>query len=105
MYTTPKKTGFVGFLVASESTKGIFHDLVERDLASLKYVLTYKLSQDDLEFFFGAIRSAGGFNNNPAAQQFTAAYKRLLMRSSISEGNGNCQHQDPTELLHIFDDL
>ena len=104
MYTTRRKTGFVGFLVAIKSTKGIFHDLVERDQAPLKYLLTYKLSQDHLELFFGAIRSAGGFNNNPTAQQFTAAYKRLLLRSSISGGKGNCQQEDPTQLLHSFDD-
>ena len=91
MYTTCRKTGFVGFLVAIKSTKGIFHDLVERDQAPLKYLLTYKLSQDQFELFFGAIRSAGGFNNNPTAQQFTAAYKRLLLRSSIGGGKGNCQ--------------
>ena len=104
MYTTRRKTGFVWFLVAIESTKGVFHDLVEKDHAPLKYLLTYKLSQDHLELFFGAVRSAGGFNNIPTAQQFTAAYKRLLLRSSIGGGKGNCQKQDPTRLLHAFDD-
>lgn len=104
MYTTRRKTGFVGFLVAIESTKGIFHDLVEQEQAPLKYLLTYKLSQDHIELFFGAVRSAGGFNNNPTAQQFTAAYKRLLLRSSIGGGQGNCQRQDPTQILHVLDD-
>ena len=104
MYTTRRKTGFVGFLVAIESTKGFFHDLVEQDQAPLKYFLTYKLSQDHIELFFGAVRSAGGFKNNPTAQQFTAAYKRLLLRSSIGGGKGNCPRQDPTQILHILDD-
>jgi len=40
----------------------------------MKYLLTYKFSQDHIELFFGAVRSTGGFNNNPTA------YKRLLMR-------------------------
>lgn len=62
MYTTRRKTGFVGFLVAIESTKGIFHDLVEQHQEPLKYLLTYKMSQDHLELFFGAVRSGGGFN-------------------------------------------
>lgn len=37
--------------------------------------------------FFGATRSKGGFNNNPTARQFEAAYERLLVKSSISEPN------------------
>eukprot|EP00795_Rhopilema_esculentum_P005625 gene5625-biopygen7467 len=45
-----------------------------------------------------------GFNNNPTAQQFTAAYKRLLMRSSIGGGKGNCQQRDPTAILQTFGD-
>ena len=47
----------------------------ERKEAPMKYILTYKFSQDHLELFFGAIRSSGGFNINPTAQQFTAACK------------------------------
>ena len=53
---------------------------------------------------FGAIRSSGGFNNNPTAQQFIAAYKRLLMRSFIQGGKGNCQIRDPTEILSVVTD-
>ena len=102
MYTTRRKTGFVGFLVAIKSTKELFHNLVETVDAPLKYLLMYKFSQDHLELFFGAVRSAGGFNNNPTAQQFTAAYKRLLLRSSIKGGQGNCVKQDPTDILHVL---
>ena len=104
MCTTRRKTGFIGFLVAIRSTQSLFHTLVEKDDAPLKYLLTYKLSQDHLELFFGAIRSMGGFNNNPTAQQFTAAYKRLLLRSSIHGGKGNCLAQDPTDVLHVLGD-
>ena len=35
----------------------------------------YKMSQDHLELFFGAVRAAGGWNNNPTALQFRSAYK------------------------------
>ena len=104
MYETRRKTGFLGFLMAIKSTKEIFHDYVEKETAPLKYLLTYKLSQDHIELFFGAIRSAGGFNNNPTALQFTSAYKRLLLRSSIQGGKGNCQKVDETQLLFCFDD-
>ena len=34
----------------------------------MKYLLTYKISQDYTELFFGKIRSMGGCNNNPNAQ-------------------------------------
>ena len=104
MHTTRRKTGFIGFLVAIKSTKLIFHRLVEAEEAPLKYLLTYKLSQDHLELFFGAVRSAGGFNNNPTTQQFTAAYKRLLLRSHIEGGNGNCEKRDPIDILTAVTD-
>ena len=100
-HKTKRKTGFVGFLVATESVKLLLKELMERDEAPMNYLLTYKFSQDHLELFFGAIQSAGGFNNNPTAQQFTAAYKGLLMRSTIEGSKGNCQKLDPTSILHI----
>eukprot|EP00794_Sanderia_malayensis_P012242 gene12242-13503_t len=105
MYKTRRKTGFIGFLVAIKSIRGIFAEHVEPLHAPLKYLLTYKLSQDHIELFFGAVRSAGGFNNNPTVQQFTSAHKRLLLRSSIGGGKGNCQRQDPTAILHVLDDV
>ena len=104
MYESKRKTGFIGFLVAIQSFKGIFHDLVEVSEALLNYVLTYKFSQDHLELFFGAIRAAGGSNNNPNAVQFTAAYKRLLLRSSVQGGVGNVAIRDQTSILHMIGD-
>ena len=89
-------------LLCLRSTLHIFQSLVEAPHAPLQYLLTYKLSQDHLELFFGAVRSSGGFNNNPTAQQFTAAYKCLLMRTSIEGTNGNCQKRDPIEILHVI---
>lgn len=102
MTTTRRKTGFIGFLVAIQSIRQIFHDLVEAPNAPLIYILAYKFSQDHLELFFGAVRSSGGFNNNPTAQQFTATYKRLLVRSSIEGTNGNCEKRDPIEILDVL---
>uniref|UniRef100_A0AAV2LW01 Transposable element P transposase-like RNase H C-terminal domain-containing protein n=1 Tax=Knipowitschia caucasica TaxID=637954 RepID=A0AAV2LW01_KNICA len=64
----------------ARSAQNIFHDLVEKDDAQCRYLLTYKLSQDHLELFFSSVRARGGFNNNPTTTQFTAAYKRLLVR-------------------------
>ena len=103
MYTSRRKTGFIGFLVEIDSIQSIFSDLVEKE-APMNYILTYKFSQDHLELFFGAIRSSGGFNNNPTVQQFTAAYKRLLLRSSVEGCNGNCTKQDETDILEVIGD-
>ncbi|KAK0071393.1 hypothetical protein PV325_013008, partial [Microctonus aethiopoides] len=47
--------------------------------------LQTKLSQDYLETFFCAIRSRGGFNNNPNAFQSRSAYKRLVIRHELRE--------------------
>ena len=52
--------GFIGFLAAIDSIKALFYNLVEKENAPMKYLLTYKFSQDHLELFFGAVRSAGG---------------------------------------------
>ena len=104
MYQTRRKTAFIGFLIAIAIAivRGIFMHLIEKAEAPLKYILTYKFSQDHLELFFGAIRSAGGFNKNPTTQQFTAAYKRLLLRSSIQVGNGNYQTKEQVDILHAI---
>jgi len=42
-------------------------------------LLTYKLSQDHLEHFFGLIRARFGANNNPTPLQFKNTYRRLLL--------------------------
>ena len=52
MHKTRRKTGFLGFLVAIKSAKGIFNTLVETNKAPLKYLLTYKFSQDHLKIVF-----------------------------------------------------
>lgn len=102
---TKRKTGFIGFLLGIESIKAIFNEYVAAPQAPLKYLRTYKFSQDHLELFFAAVRAAGGSNNNPTARVFVAIYKRLLMRSSIGGGKGNCVPQDNTSLLHVFDEI
>lgn len=82
-----------------KSALGLYEHLVE-DIKMLKFVPQYKISQDHLELFFSAIRARGGFNNNPNAVQFRAAYKKLLIRAEIREGGvGNCI---PLEQINIL---
>ena len=94
-----RKTGFLGFLIAIRSLQAMYHMHVSPSNSHLKYILSYKMSQDHLELFFAAVRSSGGSNNNPTSRQFTAAYKQLLMRHHIKGGHGNCIAQDNTDIL------
>lgn len=75
-----RKTGFVGCIICLQNIFDLFLLLKEK---GLEYLLTYKLNQDHLETFFSAIRSRGGFNNNPSAKHFEASYKRLLVRHEV----------------------
>ncbi|CAL9688353.1 unnamed protein product [Knipowitschia caucasica] len=96
-----RKTCIIGLIASARSAQNIFHDLVEKDDAQCRYLLTYKLSQDHLELFFSSVRARGGFNNNPTTTQFTAAYKRLLVRQQVNTGTGNCLLLDNTGILGV----
>lgn len=101
---TKSKTGFLGF-IDLQNLKKIYQDYVEPDY--LKYILSYKFSQDHLEIFFSCIRAMGGYNNNPNCIlllyiQFTSAYKRLLHHNEVkSSAAANCLPLDNTSLLTI----
>ena len=62
-----RKSGFLGFLLNMQAVKSIFKHFV--DNGPLNYLLTFKLSQDHLETFFGCIRARLGSNNNPTVLQ------------------------------------
>lgn len=93
-----RKTGFIGLIIDMRSAILVFRQLVLEE-KKLKYFPVYKISQDHVELFFSAIRARGGFNNNPNAVQFRAAFKRLLIRAEIRGGNGNCV---PLEQINIL---
>lgn len=66
----------------------------------MKYISTYRLSQDHLEIFFGRIRQKGGYNNNPNVVQFKSAYKKLLNHLELKSAfRGNCV---PLEKLNVL---
>lgn len=88
---TKRKTGFLGFLFCIRSLQIIYERYISAFEAPLTFLLTYKLSQDHIELFFGQIRSMGGANNNPTVRQFSAAYKKLLVHNDIMDVvKGNC---------------
>lgn len=69
--------------------------------SQMRYLLTYKLSQDHIELFFCAIRACGGWCPNPTCSQFVSAYKRLLIRHEVNSTNGNSAVMDCTKILHV----
>lgn len=53
-----------------------------------------------MKFFFGAIRSKGGCNNNPNAEQFRAAFKRLLCQNNVAvPEKANCTDLNESNML------
>ena len=101
MYQTPRKTPFIGFLAGIKSAEYMYNKLVGAESPKLKYLLTYKMSQDHLELFFCAIRSSLGSNNNPTAREFSISYRKMLIRHEIQGIGGNCIAQDKTTILHV----
>lgn len=97
---TNRKTGFLGFLICIESLKNYYCQIIEQEKL-LKYILTYKFSQDHIETFFSSIRSRFGMNNNPSARQFEHCMKRLLVRHEVKGSEyGNAVELDNTHILY-----
>lgn len=97
--TCQKSTGFLGILMGLEIATVLPKDLINSGLT--KYILTYKMSQDHLELFFGAVRSKNGCNNNPTARQFISAFKQLLIHTEIKGIRGNVSELDTTSILYV----
>ena len=88
-----RKTAIWGFVFSIKSLIAISHELLFHTNHPLKYVLTYKFSQDHIELLFNKIRRQGGLNNNPNVQQFKYALQSILLRNSIEPSQtGNCTH-------------
>lgn len=96
---TIRKTGFLGIIVCCTSLMEYYKIYVEEQQL-LKYLLSYKFSQDHLEIFFSVVRSRGGFNNNPTCRQFQSTFKRLLIHAEIKGASGaNAVALDATSIL------
>lgn len=81
-------TGFLGVLICINSLKFLYDSLIESK--RMKYLSTYRICQDHIELFFGAIRMHGGYNDNPNARQLKGIYKKLLCHMELkSASSGN----------------
>jgi hypothetical protein len=95
---TPRRLCSIGFATNCISLRLLALEMINEQY--LKYLLTYKLSQDHLELFFAALRSRGGKNNNPNALQLRHIMKAMLSHCDIVLGLGtNVVGQDDTCLL------
>ncbi|KAK6175150.1 hypothetical protein SNE40_013672 [Patella caerulea] len=103
MTSSRGKTPFIGLMCAIKSALELYQSY-NVESPQLKYLLTYKMSQDHLELFFCVVRSCGGRNNNPTVLPFIASHKRLLMRHQIQASGGNCIGQDSTSILNVVTD-
>ncbi|KAE9542434.1 hypothetical protein AGLY_003295 [Aphis glycines] len=95
-----RKTGFMGLIRGLINSIQLIEFLIPKNC--MTYLLTYKLSQDHIETTFSAIRSRGGYNNNPTCRQFAAAYKRILVHDQVvGSVYGNCRILDNTKHLSV----
>ena len=66
----------------------------------IKYLLTYKLSQDHLELLFSSIHSYMRWNNSPNALQFTHVMRAMMCEAGLTPSvAANIWSQDDTQLL------
>lgn len=97
-----RKTGFLGFLFCIRSLQYLYDTLIASPKPSLRFLMTYKLSQDHIELLFGLIRGKGGWNNNPTVRQFSSAYKKLFVHNDLKDTTqGNCLPLESVPILTV----
>lgn len=80
---------FFGFHTCMISFKNLYGEYVES--GRLTELITHRFSQDLIETLFSCIRAMHGFNDNPTAQQFEAAYRKLQIHNDVvCSGKANC---------------
>lgn len=95
-----RKVGFKGLIIDIASLKSLYCDLVET--GKLVSLPVRKINQDPLESLFGRCRSYSvlGNNTNPTVQQFSAAFRKILVNNEItSPAFSNCD--DSLDLLYV----
>ncbi|EZA50545.1 hypothetical protein X777_10896 [Ooceraea biroi] len=96
-----RRTFIIGFAAAVKSILQIAKDILVE--SSMKYLMTYRFSQDHLELFFAQVRRRNSWNNNPNVMQFTSAIKSLLVKNSIStSANSNCVTFETENEIGLF---
>ena len=81
LWENHRQTVVWGLVFSLKSLAALVTELLQNNENPVKYVLTYKFTQDHLELLFSKIRHFGGWNNNPNVLQFKYALRWLLIRN------------------------
>jgi hypothetical protein len=84
----PRKKGFIGFLVNMRTYKKLYELYIQTGY--LKYLLTFKTSQDHVEHLFCCVRGSLGKNNNPTTREFTTNLKKIVLGATHKSQFANC---------------
>ena len=87
LYCTRRHTFITGLCITINGIISLINQLIlgpGLNDVKLKYLLTYKISQDNIEVMFGTIRRRGGWNNNPSVQQFMFVFRAILSHVGIA---------------------
>ena len=84
-----------GWLVSIQSVRGLLADMKEK-FGPQTYLLTRRLTQDQLESMFGVVRGRGGSNWNPTALEAKARL-RLITLQCVRQAGQNPMAPDPEE--------
>jgi len=108
LVNTKRRTFVVGLCVTIDSVVYLTEQLLAGcgiNDVKLKYLATYKLSQDQIETLFSVIRRLGGWSNNPTCLQFSFAYRALLSHIGVvATENANVQIAASGDILAGPDD-
>ncbi|XP_010627249.1 DNA transposase THAP9 [Fukomys damarensis] len=75
-----RKLGFLGFLLNGESLKWLYQNYVSPKVVPFSYLLTYKFSQDHVEFFLNTLRQMLVTSSSLTCMAFQKAYHNLESR-------------------------
>ena len=78
-----RKAFVIGLRTAANSLIGFAREVFNSD-SKVKYILSFKFSQDHIENLFSKIRARNGFNDNPDVICFKSALRALLVKSDIT---------------------
>lgn len=89
---------FFGFFYNTYSFMGIYNEYI-KPLNGEFY--TFAVLQDHVYSFFGCVRRMNGCNDNPNAQQFEGAYRKLLKNNEIKSSDHSKCLNDVTNILKV----
>lgn len=96
---TDSRTPYFGFHHNMTSCLGLYKDYVKD--TNTDELFMFSVSQDHVESFFGCVRRMNGLNDNPNAQQFSAAYRKLLVHNEITTSTSSNCTNDITKILQV----